>query len=421
MVRSSRLIALAAVAAALALAATCTTPVLAHMGPAGHSHPHGGGLFIAPGTTILLNERIVDVTAGCVTDTRIHEKVLLETADSVANFTEVQFTYNSIAAKVSVPFVRRFRPDGKGHFIVTELPTGGSTTRDARYEDAEIDTLRVKFPDCQPGDIVEFEFLKHEAPLMFGKFYTTLFWQAEYKTAASRLILTVPTNMAVASKCWGATVTPQVAQLKERTRYTWALDTPLPAWDPKAQPIQPCVVAGTPTTWQEVGDWYRTLFGNLTDATPTVRAKARDIAGRAQYTDEKVKLLSRYVCTDLRSDAYEVGAAAWRPVPGDQVLAAGGGDCKGKAALLCAMLRSVGVTAQLAMTYTSIACPPLADQLPSPFAFNHVLVAVSGPGNAIWIDPTTAAAKVYYWGNKREAMLLSDTSKFLAIANFANY
>ena len=83
----------------------------------------------------------------------------------------------------------------------------------------------------------------------------------------------------------------------------------------------------------------------------------------------------------------EVGQYSHQPNSPEKVLQQRYGDCKDKSLLLLHLLNPIGIKAYMAYanTYRTIKTD---EYLPSPFAFNHVVLLVELGAKKIWIDPT---------------------------------
>jgi hypothetical protein len=112
--------------------------------------------------------------------------------------------------------------------------------------------------------------------------------------------------------------------------------------------------------------------GDLTSGRPGLRERLASLLG---FVRGKV----RYIATDTT-------IAGHRPSAPADVLTRGWGDCKDKALLLVEMLRAAGVEAYPALIHLGPEDRIDAD-FPSPFQFNHVIVAVAAKGVAVSDDP----------------------------------
>ena len=150
----------------------------------------------------------------------------------------------------------------------------------------------------------------------------------------------------------------------ERTRWRWELDH-VPAVDLEDTPytpdaaalegrvtihyVGPATVSPVGDTWKSVGQWYRTLESNRLDATPEIAAKARELAGSSTDFYSRVEPIAEFVQRQVRYFVIEMGVGGYQPHAASEIFRNRYGDCKDKAALLSAMLRSVGVPSALMM------------------------------------------------------------------------
>jgi len=147
--------------------------------------------------------------------------------------------------------------------------------------------------------------------------------------------------------------------------------------------------------WAAVGRWYGDLLTTLPRADPAVRA-----AARGEIVDDRrqtLEALTAFVQQQVRYVDVEVGIGGFRPSPPHEVLDRRWGDCKDKALLLVDLLAEAGIAAHPALVYSG--GRRVLTDFPSPFQFNHVIVAVPaagvpvGDGDAVaggflFVDPT---------------------------------
>jgi hypothetical protein len=89
----------------------------------------------------------------------------------------------------------------------------------------------------------------------------------------------------------------------------------------------------------------------------------------------------------VRYLGFELGANSHRPHPPEWVLARRFGDCKDKSLLLVALLEGLGLRAEPALVNTRTQAG-LDGWLPTPLAFDHVIVRAQVEGREVWVDPT---------------------------------
>ena len=124
--------------------------------------------------------------------------------------------------------------------------------------------------------------------------------------------------------------------------------------------------------------WGAQMFDVGTPGAGALRTWIERTVAKTGSGAELVLPASRFVQDDIRYLGIEVGMARRRPTAPDQVFEQRYGDCKDKTALLVAMLRLGGLAAYPALV-SSTQGPDLDQWVPSPDAFDHAIVRVTGP------------------------------------------
>lgn len=142
-------------------------------------------------------------------------------------------------------------------------------------------------------------------------------------------------------------------------------------------------------TWADVAETIRPLYDAASKTAPTslISAEAARIA--ALSADPKVRA-SEALTTVQRQVRYFArvdGLGGYKPEDADAVWQARVGDCKGKAALLIALLRALGIEAVPAFVSSKLG-DGLDQFLPMPARFDHVIVRASIGGKVYWLDGT---------------------------------
>ena len=179
---------------------------------------------------------------------------------------------------------------------------------------------------------------------------------------------------------------------KAKLRYTWSLSD-IPAFEPDpGMPPQSLFWAmvkfspGDWKTWNDIAKWFSGgLKEQLQEGTAAARVAA-DLTKEIGDPWERTAALFRYV-QRMRYISLDLGDGGYRPAGPDKVLERKYGDCKDKATLLIAMLRSVGVKAEavLVLTANAGAIDPGFPNL----GFNHMIAkATLSDCSVLWLDPT---------------------------------
>jgi tetratricopeptide (TPR) repeat protein len=147
------------------------------------------------------------------------------------------------------------------------------------------------------------------------------------------------------------------------------------------------VSVSTFESWDAVGRWYANFIEGQATLNDEMTTLARRLA--ADSGDEiraVVAAMFEHVVRETRYVGIEFGVHGYRPYRADVVLQRGYGDCKDKANLLIALLRAVGIEAQIVLVRTFDRGVP-AEQPPSPWLFNHAIAYV--PALDLYLDATT--------------------------------
>lgn len=130
----------------------------------------------------------------------------------------------------------------------------------------------------------------------------------------------------------------------------------------------------------------------LSDDSPLWAEIARIKAAHGTQRDQALAAL-RLVQDQVRYLAVLMGEGGWVPTNADEVWRLRQGDCKGKTALLMALLRGLGIQADAALVTTTDG-DGLEEGLPRLHAFDHVLVRTQLEGEEYWLDGTRAGDRV---------------------------
>jgi hypothetical protein len=124
-----------------------------------------------------------------------------------------------------------------------------------------------------------------------------------------------------------------------------------------------------------VAAWYWRLVEEQLVADDEIRRVARSLVKKGASDAERVRAVYDYVVTNTRYVGLEFGIHGYKPYKVTQVLSRRFGDCKDKASLMIALLREVGVSAELVLVRTRRG--GRLDRDPASLAvFDHAIVYV---------------------------------------------
>ncbi len=154
--------------------------------------------------------------------------------------------------------------------------------------------------------------------------------------------------------------------------------------------------------WSDVSRFYTKLAEPQGEVTPEMAAKVRELTAGLASDYDKVRAIGHYVqkfrYVEIAMDLSNYGGA--RPHPAPQVFAKQYGDCKDKANLMRALLKSAGIPSYWVIIFSGDRTF-VKKEWPSPSQFNHMILAVqispatktptafeSPVGRVLLFDPT---------------------------------
>jgi transglutaminase-like putative cysteine protease len=249
--------------------------------------------------------------------------------------------------------------------------------------------------DLRVGDALEYAYtIRGANPVLAGHYANRFRVQSRSPVDRQqyRVIWDSPTPLQLRSHLVGTE--PVIIRQPGSFEYTWNFTnlTEIPYEDfrpPSFEPY-PYVELTDFADWSSVVNWAVPLYAPGTNRVP---AELRDLIARWKSSvatdEERARLALQFVQDDLRYTGIELGPDSYRPADPIETFQKRFGDCKGKVALLCFLLRELNIKAQPALVNT-YAGEALGNRLPSPFAFNHVIVKLELDGKTTWADPTSS-------------------------------
>jgi uncharacterized protein DUF3857/transglutaminase superfamily protein len=130
--------------------------------------------------------------------------------------------------------------------------------------------------------------------------------------------------------------------------------------------------------WKEMGNWEAGLEQGRRDASPEIKQKVASLAAPATTQLAKMQSLAKFVQSDIRYVAIELGIGGWQPHPAPEIFTHRYGDCKDKATLLSSMLHEIGVESFF-ISINTVRGGAAPDRPPMIGWFNHEILAVQLP------------------------------------------
>ena len=157
----------------------------------------------------------------------------------------------------------------------------------------------------------------------------------------------------------------------------------------------PVLRVGTYADWQELS---RTMEPHFTaaadvDANSEVAAQAKAIMAKTADPLRRAALATQLVQDEISYLMNGLDGGNYLPQDAQETWSKRYGDCKAKSVLLHALLNEMGITSQTVLVQTR-GGDAVADLLPVPGNFDHMIVRAQIDGKDYWLDGTSAATRI---------------------------
>ena len=292
------------------------------------------------------------------------------------------------------------------------------------YDEGRIKLIDAS-EDVEVGSVFGYTTVTEETPLFYQDAWG---FQDELPTLVSRYSLSLPDG-------WKATnITFNTADIKPDitgSTYSWEMHDLPPIPD---EPLSPATVNLAPriainfspadgsqavnkafANWLDVSRWATPMYDPAVVVNDEVAGKARDLTANAKTELDKIRAIGNYV-QNLQYISIDIGVGhgnGYRPRPSDLVLSRGYGDCKDKANLMRAMLRSIKIDAYPVVIFSGD--PTFVRQeWASPRQFNHCIIAVK-------VSDATTGDTVIDYPKLGRLMIFDATDPYTPVGDLPNY
>jgi len=351
------------------------------------------------GVVLLLDEGVFSFEADGSTRTTLRLMYRVVTEASVVPNAQVEANWAPWYDQKPVIAARVVTKSGTVHMLdataVTEAPA-----RDASldiFSDNRI--LRAPLPAVEVGAVVEYMITIDGRSPIPGAGTASVFAMARrVPVQRTRLVLDAP--LTLDPRIVNRSKLEAVVEEKEGRRRTTFVsdriepDDHLESFLPFDEAGYPYIAFSTGKSWQDIAGAYAKIVDQQIEGSDLQKLVRAAVGG----TKDRREIVARALAAiqkDVRYAGVEVGEGSIIPRPPSTVLRNKYGDCKDKATLLVAMLRTLGIPAQVALLRAGIDFDAHAD-LPGLGMFNHAIVRVAGGAagaDPIWVDPTDEFAR----------------------------
>jgi len=293
---------------------------------------------------------------------------------------------------------RVITPDYASHELDPKTITAGPASAGGYrlYDDRQV--ARAPLPAVAPGSVIEEEWAVKETAPRFaaGSAAGIYLGHISAPVQHTRLVLEAPSTLPLRYSLFLLpNLQPQRSEANGHTRIVFEYGAMAPLGPAEANPPSdavpyPMLVFSTGSSWQQVAGAYAAAVDNTIHEAELKPLVDRLLHGQ-RTRSEKIQAIVGYLGREVRYTGIEFGAAAIIPHPPSETLAHKYGDCKDKATLLVAMLRTAKIPAYVALLRAG-ARQDVPPGLPGMGLFDHAIVYVPGPP-ALWIDATDEYAR----------------------------
>jgi hypothetical protein len=252
------------------------------------------------------------------------------------------------------------------------------------------------------GDALEYAYTIHGAnPILAGHYSSSFFIQSDSPVERELFRVVWDDKTPLHQRLYLTAAQPVIKPWNDGVEYTWDFTNQPAITDEDCQPASyepyPCVELSDFPDWSSVVNWELPLYQTSPTNPPL---EMQELIGRWQKSapsnEEKARLALQFVQDNVRYTGIELGPDSYRPTDPVETFQKRFGDCKGKVVLLRSLLQQMNIESYPALVNSSVH-EAVANRLPSPFAFNHVILRIKLDGKPVWVDPTCSHQGGLLW------------------------
>lgn len=354
--------------------------------------PQGG---TSGGVQVLLLDRQIRVHANGDDDFYYHYAARPLNETGVDNRSQIDLlvdpTYQSVDLHMLQIVRGRTVIDARKSARITALPL--ETQLQNRIYDGRYN-INILLSDVRPGDVIEYSYTIHSRQKLFpGHFATQLSTAWSTPVHWQRIRVLTPRERLIHARLSDGSPPPpfQVRGATRELLLEWH-DTPaipsesnVPAWFSQ----WPYLELSDLKDWDTVSRLVYPLYAKPLQGGAEVNAIAAQIKALGGPAEEQALRALQFVQEQIRYTSIAIGPGSHRPSSPREILERRYGDCKDKSVLLVALLRALGIEASPALVHSRTG-RTLPESLPTPYAFDHVIVRIQIGDKVYWVDGTEA-------------------------------
>ena len=270
---------------------------------------------------------------------------------------------------------------GKRHELKDKNIFEVAQAQAGEYHDHKI--VGAAFPETQVGDVVAWQYTVDQDDYPMG-FSQRFVFQVDQPVAEARYEVTVPDGWQ--THVSGRGVEP-ISYSEEGNTHLWVSgylpyrkkEPLMPPWPQIARMVMvSCFSVDEPEkahfeNWAKAARWAAGINQLQQPPADSIVKLANSLCAGLSDPWDKLRAVAEYTRDKIRYVAVEIGEGRFRPRDALSICANRYGDCKDKAVLTRALLDVVGIESYPVLAN---AVKPIDEDFPSPFQFNHAIVAI---------------------------------------------
>lgn len=342
---------------------------------------------------VLLDDGIVRLERDGRATSTYRQVLQLLRDDAVEGNAEHSFSWAPGRQTLTINWFRVLAPDGT---VISDAPAQVQDSDvpadmvDPVYSDQRV--RRVSLAGVRTGAIIDYSVtIEDVKPFPADDHYGSWSVSMGAPVRRSRLVLDVPADFAPTIVETNLDFPRTERAANGRRTYTWArAEVPRVRGEQFAadsNDVYMHLAYALPRTWQDVGRWYGGLTRDRHVLGPLGTARLAAVAAGARTREDSLRAVHRWVAQDVRYVSVSLGTGGYVPRETEEVVRTGFGDCKDKATLFVAALRSWGIAAHPVI----LRAGKVDRRLPTVKQFDHAIAAVELPeGGYRFVDLTAS-------------------------------
>ncbi|SMF51396.1 Transglutaminase-like enzymes, putative cysteine proteases [Alteromonadaceae bacterium Bs31] len=246
--------------------------------------------------------------------------------------------------------------------------------------------------DTRPGDILDYSYtVKGRNPIFGEKVFGAYSAGWGVDVARLHIRILVPKELRIQTREHHTDIKKKLKKKGKYLEHVWQAKNVQGIIDEGDYPLwylrYGWVEFSEYKNWQEVDQWAASMYASIEQESSAVDTLVKTLLEDSHSIENYVLNALNFVQEDIRYLGLEIGQNSHLPHAPTEVLEKRYGDCKDKSNLLVKILRANNIKANSVLVASNYR-HGFKKFLPSPSAFNHVIVRAEVDRNIVWLDPT---------------------------------